>query len=241
MGIESFTSFELFYGFIGLIPLTINFILGIRISLKYLTYRKEELITVGLMLVFITSPWWGSAFSFLAILLFNINLSDTSYIIISYGLIPIASLFWIYSFVLLVCPHLKWKIFLVYALFTACYEILFFYYLFTNPSLLAIRVSKLESETQLVVTSFALITMAISVITNFLFMKKSLQSQERIIRWKGKLIFISLLVFILGALLDSIVSLTPLTVLITRIILMVASILSYIGWIMPERIAKYFS
>ncbi len=238
MGIESFTSFELFQGFIGITQLTLNFILGLRIVSKYYTFKRIELITIGFMLVFLTSPWWGSGLSFLSLLFFNVNLSDTAYIVISYGLIPITSLLWMYSFGLLVYPHARRKIFFVYLAFNLVYLIIFFYLLNISPSLLAIRVSELDSETQLFVSSFVLITLAISLITNFLFMKNSLLSEDPRVRWKGKIIFMALSIYVIGAILDSVVSLTPITLIITRTILMLASVLSYIGWILPERIAR---
>ncbi|MHA1803625.1 MAG: hypothetical protein ACTSU4_03700 [Promethearchaeota archaeon] len=241
MGVESFTSFELFQGGFGLAMLTVNFLLGIRIVSKYRTIKRKELITVGLMLIFLYSAWWGSAISFITILVFNVDVSDTFYIIISYGLIPIASLLWMYSFALLVYPHSKWKLFLIYLVFNFAYVIIFFYYLITNPSLLVIRVSKIDSETELVVTSYVMITLAISLITTFIFMRKSMLSPDKTIQWKGKLIFLALVIFVIGAVLDSVVSLTPPTLFFTRLILMISSVISYIGWIMPPRVAKLLS
>ena len=56
MGLASFTYLELIQGLIGLLYLTINSLLGARIVAKYKTHRKSELLLIGLMLVFITSP-----------------------------------------------------------------------------------------------------------------------------------------------------------------------------------------
>ncbi len=238
MVIESLTSVELVQGFIEITQLTLNFVLGIRIIMKYINIKRFELITIGGMTIFLTSAWWGSGLSFLSILFFDVPLSENIYIIISYGLIPVASLLWMYSFGLLVYPHYRWKIFFVYLTFNLVYVGIFFYYLYVDPSLLVLRISKFDSETQIVVTSFIIITLIISLATNFIFMRKSLKSEQPKIRYKGIFIFCALVTFVVGAVLDSIFSLTPITVVITRSILMISSILQYIGWIMPEGIAK---
>lgn len=70
MGLSSFSYLELIQGSIGIFQLSINTILGSRIVAKYRTFRKRELVIIGLMLIFITSPWWGSASAFLSILFF---------------------------------------------------------------------------------------------------------------------------------------------------------------------------
>ncbi|MHA1803624.1 MAG: hypothetical protein ACTSU4_03695 [Promethearchaeota archaeon] len=238
MGIESFTSLELFYGTFELLTLTVNFLLGFRIVSKYFSYKQIELVTVGLMLIFLFSPWWGSAIAFITILVFNVDVSDTFYIFISFGLIPIASLLWMYSFALLVYPYSKWKILLIYLAFNIAYIIIFFYYLVTDPSLLAIRVSKFDSETKLIVASYVLITIAINLLTILIFIRKSMQSPNRVIQWKAKLILLAFLFFGIGAILDSVISLIALTLFITRLILLISSIIFYIGWTMPPKLAK---
>jgi len=53
----------------------------------------------------------------------------------------------------------------------------------------------------------------------------------------GKFIFLAFILFMIGAILDSAISLNPIALLITRFILVISSILAYIGWIMPDRVA----
>ena len=69
-------------------------------------------------------------------------------------------------------------------------------------------------------------------------MRTSLISEQPKIRLKGKLIFIAISIYTIGAILDSIISLTAVTIIITRTILTSSSIISYIGWMLPEKIAK---
>jgi hypothetical protein len=58
------------------------------------------------------------------------------------------------------------------------------------------------------------------------------------VRWKGKFIFIGYIIFLTGAILDSVIPLNPLTLFLTRILLVLSSFISYIGWIMPDSIAN---
>jgi hypothetical protein len=57
--------YEILYGILSVIFVFIAIIIGLRILTKYFELKMKELITVGLALIFLSSAWWGSAFSFL--------------------------------------------------------------------------------------------------------------------------------------------------------------------------------
>ena len=239
MGLEGLTQFEIIQGFAGLISLAISIFVGLKIISKYFTYKRVELLTVGLMMVFITSAWWGASLAFIMYFVFNSELSDVSYIFISYGLVSLASIFWIFSFGYLVYPKLKWKLLSIWLAISIVYTIFFMYYLFINPSFLAERITPFDSETRYFVSGYVLLSLLMSLITQIIFLRVSLQSNDPRIRWKGKFIFLGLIVFLIGAILDSVIALDPVTLFITRILLVISSILGYIGWIMPERVANW--
>lgn len=239
MGVDSLTQLELFQGIMGLISLGISIFVGLTIVSKYFKIKRVELLTVGLMMVFITSAWWGSSLAFILVLLIGYEISDITYIFISYGLVTLSSIFWVYSFGYLVYPKSKWKIFSIWLAISVLYTIFFMYYLFSDPSILAVRVTRFDSETKYFVSGYVLLSLLMSLITQFIFLKRSLQSDDAKIRWKGKFIFIAYIVFLIGAILDSVISLNPIALLITRTLLAFSSILGYIGWIMPDRVANW--
>ncbi|MFX1443159.1 MAG: hypothetical protein ACFFHV_07080 [Promethearchaeota archaeon] len=239
MGLEGLTQLEILQGIVGLISLGISFIVAFKIISKYFTYKRPELITVGLMMLFVTSGWWGSALAFIMFVVFNLELSDFFYIFISYGFVSLSSIFWLYSFAYLVYPKSKWKILSVWLAISILYTILFIYYILIDPSVLAIRITRFDTETRYFVAGYILLSLLISLITQAIFLKGSISSKDKRIRWKGKFIFLGFSIFLIGAVLDSVVPLTSITLLITRILLITSSIVSYIGWIMPERVANW--
>jgi hypothetical protein len=113
------------------------------------------------------------------------------------------------------------------------------YYLFTNPSLLAVRVTRFDSETKTIVSLYVLLSLLISLITQYIFFRRSTASEDKRIKWKGRFIFIGFIMFLIGGILDSVFQLNPITLFLTRILLAISSIVSYIGWIMPDRIANW--
>ena len=239
MGFEGLTQFEIIQGFVGIINLAITTIVGLKILSKYVTHKKVELFTVGLMMIFVTSAWWGATSTFLLYVLFDYELSDVAYIFISYGLVTITSIFWLYSFGYLVYPKSKWKITGAWLAICIVYTIFFMYFLFSNPSLLAVRVTRFDSETKTIVSGFVLLSLLTSLITQYIFFRKSSASEDKRIKWKGRLIFLGFIMFLIGGILDSVFQLNPISLVLTRILLAVSSIISYIGWTMPDRVANW--
>jgi len=239
MGLEGLTQFEIIQGFVGIINLAITTFVALKILSKYFAHKKVELLTVGFMMFFVSSAWWGSAFAFIFYVLFDYELSDVAYIFISYGLVSLSSIFWLFSFGYLVYPKSKWKIVGVWLAISIVYTIFFIYFLFTNPSLLAIRVTRFDSETKTIVSVYVLLSLLTSLIAQYIFFRRSSSSEDKRIKWKGRFIFLGFLVFLSGAILDSVVQLNPITLFLTRILLAVSSIISYIGWIMPEKVANW--
>lgn len=239
MGLEGLTQFEIIQGFVGIINLAITIFVGLKILSKYFTHKRVELLTVGIMMIFVTSAWWGSAFTFILYVLFDYELSDVAYIFISYGLVSLSSIFWFYSFGYLVYPKSKWKIVGVWLAISIVYTIFFMYLLFTNPSLLAVRVTRFDSETRTIVSLYVLLSLLTSLITQYIFFRRSTSAEDKRVIWKGRFIFIGFLIFLIGAILDSVFQLTAITLFLTRILLVISAIISYIGWIMPDRVANW--
>jgi hypothetical protein len=238
MGIEDLSELEIIQGILGLISLGITIFIGLKIISKFNIYKRIEFITVGLLMIFITSGWWGSALTFIVYVVLDSEISDSLYIFLSYGLLPLSILFWLYSFSHLTYPNSKWKIVLIWVIISILYEIYFIILLFADPTLLAIRTTRFDSQTQPYVSLYLLLIFIITIITNSIFFKKCLKSEDKKIQWMGKFIFLAVIIFLIGAIIDSTITLNPITLFITRSLFLVSSILSYIGWIMPNRVAE---
>ncbi len=239
MGIEGLTELELIEGFLGTISLIITIFVGLRIVWKYFTFKRIEFITIGFTMVSLTSGWWGANFSFWAYLIFDIVLPDVIYFFLSQGFTPLAIILWVYSFCHLVYPKSKWKIVSIIVVIGILYEIFFIIFLITDPTIIGTKITKFDAEFHLFVFSYIIFSLIVSLITNIIFFKHCLRSEDPKIRWKGKFVFIGFIVFLIAAILDSGIPLNPITLFITRLMLVFSSIISYIGWIMPDRVARW--
>jgi hypothetical protein len=74
----------------------------------------------------------------------------------------------------------------------------------------------------------------------FLFTKVTLNSEKPEIRLKGKFLLIAFVSFLVGIFLEVLIPITPLTVVIIRLILVSSSIEFYFGYILPSWVKKVF-
>ena len=73
---------ETLQGLLTVIFVGISLILGITIMLKYFKFKRFELILVGLTWIFIISPYWPDAISFLMIITTGQAIDTNLYILI---------------------------------------------------------------------------------------------------------------------------------------------------------------
>jgi len=78
------------------------------------------------------------------------------------------------------------------------------------------------------------------MITGILFARESLRSESLEMKIKGKFLIIAFLSFTIGAFLDSLILRGAFTVILTRLILISASIEFYFGFILPNWVKKIF-
>ena len=93
---------------------------------------------------------------------------------------------------------------------------------------------------------FVLIFLGLSIlvacITGFHFAANSMKKEEiPEIRWKGKFLLIAFLFFGISAIFDALIEMSPLLLIIIRIILALAMFFFYLGFILPKWIKKILS
>lgn len=77
-------------------------------------------------------------------------------------------------------------------------------------------------------------------VVGFLFARQSLQSESSEIKLKGRLIIFGIIFVIIGSILESVIPLSPITVVITRVFLSIGVVLLYSGFILPNWMKKLF-
>lgn len=252
MGIEDLTEFEIVSGFLGLIAFAISLTVGIIITAKYFQSKRHELLTVGMMMLFVSSGWWAALASFVLFILFDFYFPTTLYLGLSYGLTPVSHLLWIYAFGYLVYPKSKWKLFLIFAVISGLYEIYFWYFLITDTAVIGTRPAQFIFEVSPLIQLYILYIIVVTLITISIFVRECLRAENPKTKWRGKFLLYStillaantvlsiILAIIIGPVEASQLTATQLALLIIGNILIYAStILSYIGWIMPDRVLKW--
>jgi hypothetical protein len=225
-------------GFFSLLFVLISFFIGLKIISRYFQYRKREIALIGLAWIAITSGYIPDAISFLMIIFLNSPLSEPLYFIIGFAFIPIYFICSLIGFldVLHINKKRFWIIF--FSILSIIYEIIF-WYLFLNPTeTIGIFIAPFQVEFHPIIDLFLLIWIGTFFVLGMLFVRETFRSENPEMLLKGKFILIAFLSFIIGQIMEILIPLTPLTVVITRLILISSSIEFYIGLILPERIKK---
>ena len=238
MKIQDLNQLEILHGTFTLIFIVISILLGIRIFLKYFTYKQKQLITVGLTWIFLSSGWWGSGFSFLSILLIQQPLDQFTYLLIGNVFIPIAIICWIYSFTSLAYPNLKKKLLITYSVICTIFEIYLIISLLIDPNSIGIITGTFYSQPSLIPMVFLLFAIITTIVTGILFSRNSIRSDKLEVHRKGIILLIAFISFTVGAFMDAVITLTPVTLIIVRLILISSAIEYYFGFLLPERLAK---
>lgn len=129
---------------------------------------------------------------------------------------------------------------MIVLIFIILYEIFVITFLFIDPSMVAVRVELMNSDPSLYVTIISLIILINAIITYTLFFRDTLRSVEQKIRLKGKFVYSGAILYIVSRIIDVIVPLDLVMLFLTRSLITISSIITYIGWVMPDRIAKWF-
>ncbi|TFG01204.1 MAG: hypothetical protein EU542_07395 [Promethearchaeota archaeon] len=241
MRIDELTDYDILNGTTNLIFIIISFIIGILIIIKCFKTGTRELFTIGLTWIFISSPWWGNTFTFMGILLFNMEPNLLLFIILNNIFIPVAMITWIYSFSKMVYPNLVKKLMGIYSTICILYEIFLIYLLFIDPSLIATQVGTLYIKVTGYVLVYYIFAIVTWIITGILFTLKALESDDKRIRWKGKFLLIAFIVFSIGAFLGTILVLDPITLVIVKIILILSGFFYYLGFFLPKKLENFIN
>ncbi|MBD3255535.1 MAG: hypothetical protein GF383_10600 [Candidatus Lokiarchaeota archaeon] len=239
MILQNLTQLEFIYGSFTLIFVLIAILIGIKLISKYFTYKLKEFITVGLTWVFLSSAWWGGSISFVLFILFNTSLPEMIYLFLNNGLIPIAFICWIFSFAHFIYPRLKKQIVGISAIICLIYEIFLIIFLFTNPDIIGTFEGKFNLQAGLYSMIFQLFSIFVFLITGILFAKNSMKSVDLVVKWKGKFLLIGFIFFTVGALIEATIIMTPISLVIMRIILIVSGVFYYLGFYLPEKLSDF--
>jgi hypothetical protein len=232
---------QVLQGVFGTIWVFIAIIVGIRIILKASELDRRELIAVGLTYIFISSAWWGVVLQFIFYWFFSVKILDTLFLLIANIFIPISLICWIYAFAKIIIPFQKKNSLILITIFAGIWEAVLIVLLIAKPELVGtINPSNLlDSSHGSVLKYFVLSGILIFVITGSYFSIKSIKLNDLEIKWKGIFLLLGWISFTAGALLDALINNhTPLSLIITRLILISSAIEYYLGFFLPNKLKE---
>jgi len=241
MSILDLSQVQILEGVFSLIWIIIATIIGIRIIIKALTLNRNELYSVGLFWILICSPWYSSALAFLTYVFFNYTIDERTYLLIANLPIAPGLLCWIFSFVNILYKESTSKkliIFAIYAVICIVYEIFLIYFLFTNVRVIGTVEGLFNSRYNLFALIFDVFTLISVLITGLIFSIKSMSIDDPEIQWKGRFLLLAFISFTIGAFLDAAIPNIGVTIVIGRILLIVSAIAYYLGFFLPDQLAK---
>ena len=233
------TPIEILHSSFSLVAVLISILIGLIIISKYFKIRQRNILLIGIFWTGLTFPWLPTVITFIMMLTVGYGLTVEGFILIGIMILPITVLCGLTAFTsLLGVRKPKRRVILLSVLvFNLIFEGLIIYFLFIDVSVIATLEDVLIIEWSVFSQIYFIINLVLFLVTGILFSRKSLQSESREIRFKGKLLMAAFISFTIGTVLDFAIP-NPLTYIIARLILLSSSVEFYIGFLLPERIKR---
>lgn len=238
-------------GSFSLIFVIISLIIGFTILVKYFEYKNRLLILVGISWLGISFPWIPDSVSFLMNLIVQYSLPVEWYFIIGNVFLPIALLAWLIAYTDMIRKKAQKKVIIITLILAIIFEISFFALLFLDINLIGIinPIRPFTVDFGIFITVYLLIIIVVMLATGVIFAQKSVKSDDREIRLKGKLLRAAFITFSVAAVLDSMLGtifedpsdpLLAIFVVVVRILLIFSAIEFYGGFLLPRWMKEIF-
>ncbi len=232
-------------GSFSLIFVIISLIIGITILTKYFEHKNRLLILVGISWIGIANPWMPDSISFLMNLITGEPLPVELYFIIGNCFIPIALLTWLIAYTDMIRKKAQKKVIIITIILSIIFEIAFFTLFFIDIDLIGVinPIRPFTVEFGLFITVYLMLVILVMVVTGVIFAQKSVRSDDREIRLKGKLLRAAFITFTVAAVFDSLLGtifedptdpLLSIMVVVIRILLIFSALEFYGGFLLPR-------
>lgn len=225
---------DIMNGFLSLIFIIISIFVGLLFFFKYRKYRIKDLIFVGITWIIMSEPWWGHTISLFVAFSTGEGLNIQIIYFISTTFVPIGLVSWIAVYIDFLYRKHKKTILIIAIMGLIIFEIIFQYFLFTNPSIIAIKQSAVDSINQPFILSFFLSVLITFLITGILFANSAIKSNDKESKLKGKILLLAILSYAVGSVWDGVFASTGSLLIVSRIILTISSVFFYYGFFLPN-------
>jgi len=236
----SLSTLDYVNGLFSVLVITVGAIIGLIIVSKYFKFKNKAYLYWGLAYIGFYSPWWPSGISFLLVITTGQPLSELMYLIIGNVIIPILIILWILGLTEMIYQDKRKILIIIYSTICGVVEIIFIYILMTDYTILAEFTGIFDVTFNRIWLIYLLFINFTVAITGLLFARDSLKSDEREVRFKGKILIIAFLTYPICGLIDGGLELNEIGVIIIRSLLMFEAVIFYIRFFVPRFIRKLF-
>ncbi|MBD3195448.1 MAG: hypothetical protein GF317_10360 [Candidatus Lokiarchaeota archaeon] len=241
MGLESLEPVELLNVSFGLIFVLISIIIVVRIFINYLKYREINFLLIGIVWLFLSSPWWGNAISFFTWMLYEKELDVFLDLFLGNIFVPFALVAWVYIITSFIYKEKRKIIIAFYSVVCGIYEVLLLIFFAIDYRIIGRSTDRFNTEHELFPFIFQIFAILTALITGILFAKESMKSKEPKLIWKGRFLLIAFVSFSVSATFDAAIPMTAITLVIIRTILTTSAIEYYLGFFIPDKIVDFLS
>lgn len=235
------TPTELFQGVFSLIYVVISITVGIKIMSRYFEFKKNTFLLIGTAWLGLSFPWLGDVINFLLYLAGQPFLTDAAYLFIINAFLPFFVILWVIALTELLETKRRTLVILITLIIMAISEIVFIVLFFVDLELyIGSSVTPFQYNFGIYIDIFFIAIIIFIVSTGVKFAWVSIKSGDKLVALKGKLLILAFILFTVGALMDSQLVMSPLTVVIVRSILIASSFSFYMGFILPKWAKKIF-
>ncbi|MFX1381791.1 MAG: hypothetical protein ACFFBP_05040 [Promethearchaeota archaeon] len=229
-------------GITCIISVVISYALIIEMIRKSHEHKNKMLMYIGISTFGLVSLYNGTVASFVWQLFSQYPFPQELYLILGTCITPFSMSCWMYV-VLTISNRKRVKLFvvLVFILMISLFIILV-YLVFNNIDLVGEKLpgSNIDIRFENFGLFYSIMSLTLFWIGTAFFLGNIFKSNSPELKLKGILISLAMITFLSSAILDGWFELEPIPLIIARIFIIIASIESYIGWIMPEFVKKIF-
>ncbi len=234
------STLDILNGAMSLFVVGISLYVGTKILLRYFTIEKKQrtFILVGLVGIITSEPWWPHSISFLMALTTGTTLDTVTYFVIGNTLIPIAIFLWLMAISDFLYKEKQKLILKIGIIYVVVFEVVFFALLRLNPSLIGEKLGDINVHYGPIMLILLISALSIILPTGLIFARVSMKSESDEVRMKGKFLALAFISYNLGAAIDALIVSNYLTLPLARVLLSLAAIGFYGGFIPAEWMKK---
>jgi hypothetical protein len=196
-------------------------------------------LLVGLVWLFLSSPWWGNAISFFTWMIYEQEVNVFLDLFLGNVFLPIALVSWVYIFTNFVYKDLKEKVVKTYLAISGVYEFFLIVFFFIDYKIIGDSTARFNTEHNIYPFIFQIFAILTALITGIIFARVSMKSPDPKNKWKGRFLFVAFVSFTIAATFDAAIPMNALTLVIIRSILILSAIWYYLGFFIPDKMVKF--